>query len=260
MTSRSQAKQITLGAQVASLVLAAGAVGVAGVGLPLGEQREFTPVEVSLPESGPSAAAQDPDDDVPDHRDVDFEGIVERFGMVGNAPSAAQPVTPVTDPKDPGNTQNQVANEDARYLGMVQIGARRSAMLVVDGKQRIVSQGGQTMSASGDPVRVLSVQPDHVVLAVDGERKRVDKGERQTGASTTIERTAESVRRATEAARLSTGEGSEIAANENPRADFDRRRREAIDKALDEGRITQEEAQRMLERMSTSVQRRGRGD
>ncbi len=77
--------------------------------------------------------------------------------------------------------------------------------------------------------------------------------------STTIERTAESERRASENARQSAIESGD-GANENPRADFERRRRDAIDKALDEGRITQEEAQRMLDRMNTSVQRRGGRD
>ena len=277
MTNRSQAKRITLGAQAASLVLAVAAVGVAALGLPVGEQRAFEPVEVSLAAPSAGANAQDTDNDVPDHRVVDFAGIVERFEQIGNAPTGAEPITGAgKGPDDPGPTLD---SDEIRYLGMVQIGSRRSAMLVIDGKQRIVAQGRKTTNSAGSPVSVLRVQPEFVEIRVGDEVResgdseeslRIDKGERTTAAFTSIERTEESVRRANDRARgeaesAATGRGANNRivnedGSENPRVDFERRRRDAIDRALDEGRITQEEAQRMLDRMNNSTPRRGRDD
>lgn len=262
MTNRSQAKRITLGAQVASVLLAGGAVAVAALGLPIGDRPEFTAVEVSQPEPSQPGATQAPDSNVPDTRRVDFTGIVERLGMVGNAPTTEQP--PVSNPGGGEGSPTpgpQPIGDELRYLGMIEIGARRSAMLVIDGKQRIVRQGESASDASGGAVRVQSVQPGFVVLNRDGARQRLEKAERQATGVTTIERTAESARRENERQRASAVESADGEDRENPRADFERRRREAIDRALEEGRITQEEAQRMLDRMNNSTNnRRGRDD
>lgn len=262
MINRTQARRVTIGAQLASLLLVGGAVAVMALGLPLGEPPTFTAVEVSLPEAGGPEPSLTPEDTLPASASVDFVGIVERLKMVGNAPSVdepaqaggpeggASPITPTT----------QDGDEELRYLGMIEIGARRSAMLVIDGKQRIVSQGGSVSDASGGEVRVLSIQPGFVMLNRDGARQRVEKGERQASAVTTIERTAESARRENERRRSETAAPTNVVTSENPRADFERRRREAIDRALEEGRITQEEAQRMLDRMNNAANRRGRDD
>lgn len=268
MISRTQARKLTLGAQVASLVLASCAVGVAAFGLPIGQTPTFTPVEVSLPAQEDPAGDQDPDSGVPDHRAVDFTGIVERFAMVGNAPQPVVEQTPTTtggESPTPGQTGGEAPGE-VRYLGMIEIGARRSAMLVIDGKQRIVSQGAQEKGGEETEVRVMTVHPEFVIADVNGERTRIAKSERQASAVTTIERTVESARRENEARnqavlRAQGREGESPDEAQNPRADFERRRREAIDRALDEGRITPEEAQRMLDRMNNSVNnRRGRDD
>ncbi len=263
MTNRSQAKRITLGAQVASLVLVAAAVGVAALGLPVGDDAGgFTPVEVSLPTLSDGGQGHDPDGNVPNFRRVDFPGIVERFGLVGNAPGVK--ANPGAGEPGPGTLITPAggpSGDETRYLGMIQIGARRSAMLVIDGKQRIVSQGGQATNADGEAIRVLNVQPDYVTLNENGTRTRVEKGVREMSAVTTIERTVEDARRANEAAnRLNPPNTGEPGSGENPRVDFERRRREAIDRALDEGRITQEEAQRMLDRINNAANRRGRDD
>ncbi|MFI4898848.1 MAG: hypothetical protein ACIARR_13620 [Phycisphaerales bacterium JB059] len=269
MISRTQARKVTLGAQVASLVLASGAVGVAAMGLPLGEAAPFTPIQVANPEEAAPAEGESASTGVPDFSQVDFTGIVERFARVRNAPKVeTQPTVTTPGGEDPkgGGGIGESAGDEVRYLGMIQIGARRSAMLVIGGKQRIVGQGAQETGGEGAEVRVLSVHPEFVVAEVNGERTRITKSERQASAVTTIERTPESIRRANEnqnraalAAQGRTGESPDEA--QNPRADFERRRREAIDRALEEGRITQEEAQRMLDRMNSAVNnRRGRDD
>lgn len=268
MISRTQARKVTLGAQLASLVLASGAVGVAAFGLPLGEAEPFTPIEIADPEEVAPAEGEGPSSGVPDYSVVDFTGIVERFAMVRNAPKAEQQTS--VPPKggegsEGGGTTEAAAGGEVRYLGMIQIGARRSAMLVIDGSQKIVGQGAQEKGGEGAEVRVLSVHPEFVVAEVNGERTRITKSERQASAVTTIERTVESARRENEAqnraALAAQGRGGEAPDEQNPRADFERRRREAIDRALEEGRITQEEAQRMLDRMNSAVNnRRGRDD
>ncbi len=259
MISRARVRRVRIGAQgaAAAMALALGVVIV--IGAPSSGAGDREPVAIEPVLAGGAGDAQSPSGPAPDQSRVDFEGIAERLRQMKNAPIPVPVVidTPDSDGEGPVETQ---ASGEIKYLGMITVGLRRSALLNIDGVQRIVAQGG-TLVRSGGELRVFSVQADYVVLSEGRERQRIEKTARGSSSVTRIDPssvapspTVTSTRPGQSAVSAAADRGG----REAPREDFEQRRFEAIQKALSEGRIDQDDANRMLERIQRMREERER--
>lgn len=182
--SRSTAKKLTLAGQAAAALLALGTGAIFAIGLPESAPVETKtpdapPPEVTLPDDGPTIVIS------PDTTKIDFTGITERMGLFGNAPQQTVAVVPEPGPHvdDPGHgsttTGGSIALTDrVKYLGQIQLGSRRAAMLRVDEQQRITSEGGAVRGSDADGrtfVHVEQVEADRVLVSSDGEKAWIER-------------------------------------------------------------------------------------
>lgn len=259
MSGRAKVRRITIGAQAAAAVMTLALVAVIVVGAQVGAKGERETVKIEPVLAGGGEASQTPSGPTLDQSKVDYAGIAERLKQMRNAPIPQPP--PTTDNQNPGTIEppKQADTGEIKYLGMITIGLRRSALLNVDGVQRVVVQGATISRPGGAEVRVYSVQADYVVLSEGRERRRVEKAERGKSMVTKVDPSAVAPSPAPSArpAQATTlNAAGRNGAEATPREDFEKRRYDAIQKALAEGRIDQEDANRMLERIERMRQER----
>jgi len=251
MIGRAKVRRVTVGAQAAAaaMTLALGVVIV--VGAQVGEKGVHEAVKVEPVLAGGAAGDQAPSGPTSDQTRVDFVGIAERLKQMKNAPTPEpkpEELATGPGPDDPGPAAD---TGEIKYLGMITVGVRRSALLSIDGVQRVVSQGATIVRPGGEEVRVFSVQADYVVLSEGRERRRLEKAGRSGAMITRVDPSAVAPAPARPSAVAGDAAGRAVIqpAGAAPREDFEKRRFEAIQKALAEGRIDQEDANRMLERI-----------
>jgi hypothetical protein len=171
--------RITRGAVV---VLAAGAVALGVVGLP--EREVPTP---GIPTAGPGTPGAEPSPAPGAPAESRFDAaeaaaVAARLAVLDNAPKiqrpegiivAEEPLPGVTEPaEDPGAT---AIADRVRYLGMVQSGRNRAALLRVDGRQRIVREG----AVLGPPPENPSL-PELTVERITGAHAMISDGNART--------------------------------------------------------------------------------
>ncbi|MEZ6317277.1 MAG: hypothetical protein R3B49_00795 [Phycisphaerales bacterium] len=272
--SRSTAKKLTLAGQAAAALLALGTGAIFAIGLPESAPVETKtpdapPPEVTLPDAGPTIEIS------PDTTKIDFTGISERMGLFGNAPQQTVAVVPepgphVDDP-DHGSTSagGSIALTDrVKYLGQIQLGSRRAAMLRVDDQQRITSEGGAVRGSDADGrtfVHVEQVEADRVLVSSDGERVWIDREASKGGVPvTTVGADAAPVVQRPQALVKTVLPGGNtprpgrvaISADvpQEAREALDRRL-DAIDKLVEQGRIDADRAQVLRARAYDSLPR-----
>lgn len=254
MMGRPQVKRVTYAAQGGALLVALALTGALVMGAPGAGGVSHRAVEITPVQLGGAEASSATPRAVPDQSKVDFEGIATRLALVKNAPAPVE--APAIDPvaqeiQDPTGVVGTTG--EIKYLGMITVGLSRSALLNIDGVQKVVPQG-RSVTVSGTEITVRSVQGDYVIIADGRAPRRIEKAERSSSAVTMIDTPAPSVDKSARAGQPSADAGRGRApvdtSGVTPREDFEQRRRDAIQRALSEGRISEEEANRMLERLN----------
>ncbi len=250
MINRTQVRRITIGAQGAAALMAVALVVVIVVGAPTSGAPSGERVAIEPTLAGGVDAAPQASGNVPDQSSVDFEGIAMRLDQMKNAPRPDPVVeTPSGGGEDPDQDVAETSGE-VKYLGMIAVGLRRSALLNIDGVQRIVPQGATITLPGGGELQLFSVQADYVVLSEGRERRRVEKSSRGGSSVTLVDPSSVAptpqARPGNSPATIASGQSGR---ESTPREDFEQRRYDAIQKALAEGRIDEEDAQRMLDRI-----------
>jgi hypothetical protein len=200
---RRRARRVATAAQVVAALLLVTGVAAAMV-LPRGESVAVTPV--SLDELRDRARAQVVERDAANEGSSgdtdpafppDFEGIAERYTF---ATDIVPPEPPASETDGTADEPSETAQPDAgsetpiapapsarvRYLGMIQVGSSRVALVAVGDKQSFIAVGRtKTISlgaAEKVTVEVVEISSDEVVLVEDGTRRTVTLTERQTSA------------------------------------------------------------------------------
>jgi hypothetical protein len=192
MISRSKASSIRLASQATAIVLMAGAVLVAAVGLPFsgGSAPEPVSYETLVESAGEQAAAiraaREEGKGTTTSLAADVEAIEYSLQMVSNAPKPPEPDAPEQSTEEPNEPEApaEVAGR-TRFLGTVGIGERLMALLSAGGAQRILGPGQSATLAltpgdQGTPpsVEVIRVTADEVWLKENGAERRVEKAQR----------------------------------------------------------------------------------
>lgn len=171
--TRAGATRTALAARAAVVVLAGTGVLLAMTGLP---DRTVRARGAGVPPGMPGSETAVPGTDLTPvaFAPVDAEGVAARLALLDNAPRIVRPQTP--DPAEPTPDAPVAADEQAvdaladrvRFLGMIQSGDRVSALVRVDGRQRIVSQGATVPPPEGapdlTPVTVRAITADRLVV------------------------------------------------------------------------------------------------
>lgn len=178
--TRANAASTTRITRAAAVVFAAVAVGLGLAGLPDRDRPSTEPAppfDPGAPAEGQNAGAVTPASFTP----VDSEAVAARLSMLGNAPKIARaepPVTP-TDPQpttDPsGETVFSSIEDRVRYMGMVQLGETRAALVRIDGRQQIVRE-----AATVPPPPEHSEYPELTIERINGAQIVVSDGETRT--------------------------------------------------------------------------------
>ncbi len=194
--SRSQAKAWTLGAQVASVGFVLGAVALGIIGLP-GPPIDPAIDPANNPSGNPSGnlpintITQSPNASATGPAGIariDTLGLAERFALLDNAPTIAEPVAaaePDPDP-EPARVDNEIVKR-VRYIGFINEPGSRHAFIRIDGKQRIVGLG--EVAKAGAPefsdLTVERITPNHIVMT-DGDKRAQIMLATRTGQSVTL--------------------------------------------------------------------------
>ena len=114
-------------------------------------------------------------------RNADFDSISGSLLAVSNAyrppeTTDATEVTPIETPRTNGNSDGPV-----RYLGLIDEGERRLALLSLEGRQRVVAEGDEF--APG--LTLLGATPDAATIQDDAGRQRIPLAGR-TGPKTAV--------------------------------------------------------------------------
>lgn len=160
---RSSAARLARASQVALIAAGAAASGVLVVGVPTGDA-PMPPDKATLPLIETPADAAQPAALTP----ADKPGLARRFSQIANTPKAPTPPPP-DQPTQAPVAPTQPAGE-AAYLGLVQAGAKRMALVRRDGRQRFYALGAKLGEAT-----ITAIEDDHITLS-DG--KRIDISER----------------------------------------------------------------------------------
>lgn len=157
--TRSQARTWTLSAQIASAICVLGAVALGIVGLPSPQpgaaieqaRAQAWPAGsgVSVPgtagKGGVSSGTEPGDGGA-----IDSEGLAQRFALLDNAPKVVDNSSPAEtqpDPDSPPAASNDgLIVKRVRYIGFINDPTTRHAFIRIDGKQRIVAEGGVVKS------------------------------------------------------------------------------------------------------------------
>lgn len=192
--TRAGATRTALAARAAVAVLAGAGVLLAMTGLP---DRTVRAAGTSVPPGMPGSEPGVPGADLTPaaFAPVDAEGVAARLALLDNAPRIVRPQTP--EPADPTPDAPVAADEQAvdaltdrvRFLGMIQSGERVSALVRIDGRQRIVSQGATVPPPEGapdlTPVTVRAITADRLVVEDASGRASLDLTARR-GPSVTL--------------------------------------------------------------------------
>lgn len=199
--SRTQAARTARITRVAAAVFGVGAVALALAGLP--ERAEpGMGVGTGVPPGAQTPAGDDRGGDTggdrPDTRwaTIDAGGVAARLSLVSNAPRIATPEEPVSfqEPPEPTGAPEEervVAGitDRVRYMGLIRFGDQRGALVRVDGRQRIVREGGSVGPPPDSPGMATllfeRVTPGTIVVS-DGEAKAPIALEQREGPSLTM--------------------------------------------------------------------------
>lgn len=169
--SRKSARNTTIAAQAAAIVLLISGSVMAFKGLPgLG-------LTETAPPTPPGATDQPDADSPPTGRRyvaaLDPETVDYSLAMIGNHPvpdPEPQPGEDVIDEPPPPDTTPGV-----RYVGSIKVGGRAAAFMSIGGITKLLRPGG----AEYEGVRLLSVDDDRVVVSINGRAEQeIEKTER----------------------------------------------------------------------------------
>lgn len=152
------AKRWVRTAQVAMLVGAVGVIPVLLFGMPDSAPR-------SVPDLKPVEPAPAPADKTPRTVGVDSAGVGARFELVSNTPKPK----PVVDEAPDQAAAPTAAPPAIKYLGAIIEPAARAALLVIDGKQRMLWVGDKSGA-----IELVAVEREHVSIKEHGVERRVD--------------------------------------------------------------------------------------
>lgn len=228
--TRGHARRNKLLAQLAALVLAGGAIGVASLGVPMpgaggGEVASVEQVMAERRAERERLAIAVPVDDTPaPARAVDLAAVAERMSMLNDMPADSSGVVVTQGPG--AEDLNPAADKtELKYLGSIVEPNRRLALISLNGIQRIVPMGGTASFSTPDgakvSLRVVGVTNDEMVIERDGVRERLSKADRVSQAVTLVQNVGPQSTAAPNAAQQPTDE-----------SEIDRWRREAEERRL----------------------------
>lgn len=194
--TKANAASTTRITRVAAVVFAAVAVGLGVAGLPDRDRPSTEPAPAFDPRGPgegnappPTGATQAP------FTRVDSEGVAARLAMLGNAPTIAAAAPPVT-PADPGPTIDPGGEpvyagigDRVRYMGMVQLGETRAALVRIDGRQQIVRENATVAPPpehSDYPALTVERISGVQIVVSDGEGRAPVRIAERTGPSITM--------------------------------------------------------------------------
>lgn len=168
---RTAAVSRTKTARIAALVLAAGGVIIAVIGLPGLSLPAIPTVEIAEPVAQPTATTTGPA-----HSSVNFAAVAERFAMVSNRPVVPVAEVPTVDAGAVTETAPPPPPaEVAKFLGVVDMMKSRMALIAREDKQSFVKVGDKIGEHT-----VREINNDQLVLEAGGERTTISltaKGE-----------------------------------------------------------------------------------
>lgn len=275
---RSKARVIALGGQVLAVAAAVGVGWVLLVGVPASAPTNAydpaaalatEPVIHSTGGQGPVAAPWQ----TPEYA-IDIEGVAARLSLLPGAPTPPAADTPADTATASGEGTTDTGAAPAagiadrvRYLGLIHSGEERLALLSIDGRQRVMGRG-QTLPGVGDadePVTLENVSERAVRLHHGNSPVTIQLAPRTTGyVSTEITPPPPA---ATTAAAAGVDPEAAKAAEERKAKFAERRNR--ITQAREEGRLSEQQADRLLRNLdreeergtvAEQIERRGRPD
>lgn len=168
---RTAAVSRTKAARIAALVLAAGGVLIAIIGLPGLSLPAIPKIEIAEPVAQPAATTTGPA-----HSNVNFAAVAERFAMVNNRPVVPVVEVPTVDANAPTETAPPPPPaEVAKFLGVVNMMKSRMALIAREEKQSFVKVGDKIGEHT-----VREINDDQLILEAGGERTTISltaKGE-----------------------------------------------------------------------------------
>ncbi len=198
--SRSQAKTWTLVAQLASVVFVLGAVALGVVGLPEPSTGATVDPANNAPFNSKPGANQNQSSkgskkgsgsESGSSIAIDTTGLALRFALLDNAPriidnTVIEPEDDSSDPEGEPVNDGTIAKR-VRYIGYIKDPNTKHAFIRIDGKQRIVSQGGTAKAGSDDfdDLTVERITPLHIIMS-DGEKRAQIKLATRSGQSITM--------------------------------------------------------------------------
>ena len=257
--SRSGAKRLSLIGQAGAVVGMLAAAGFAVVGLPWlnpepPAEQTLEPVEFTTPGDAEPDTAPAPN--------VDIEGIAMRLGGIGNAPKIPEPQPEddtTNNENDPGSSGGPVTVPTVtavKYLGRIIEGDRVLALLQIEDQQRIVAAGRATYLPGGVELELEEVEADHIRFYENGLEQTVQRASREGPAISAVSDGSVTPFVPGQAApnnatNNTIGRSTEIVNTDEELSEAEQRRREAIMRAVEEGRITEERAEQLLSRTTT---------
>lgn len=154
------AKRWVRTAQIAMLVGAVGVVPVLLFGMPSAAPISVPQITPTQPQ--PDAGAQAKSVRLPG---VDAAAVAARFELVSNTPKPK----PVEDQSEGGATTPPAPPPALKFLGAIIEPATRAALLVMDGKQRMLWIGDKSGA-----IELVGVERDHITIKEHGIEKRLD--------------------------------------------------------------------------------------
>lgn len=192
--TRANAASTTRITRAAGLVFAVVAVGLSVAGLPDRDPPSTEPAPLFNPAGTPETPGNGAVSPVAFNR-VDSGAVAARLAMLGNAPKIPV-VVPPAGPADPGPTTDPTGQlvfasigDRVRYMGMVQLGDVRAALVRVDGRQQMVRENA-TVAPPADhsdyPALTIERITGAQIIVSDGETRAPVQIAARSGPSITM--------------------------------------------------------------------------
>lgn len=187
--TRERARSVTRFGQIGavalgSLVGVVFATGIPGMGVPT-----FEAPALPEPMKSPDPVGMM---EMPAIMEKRAEAIARNLAQIGNAPKIPVEV-PVVEGDEAVHADTQVpaaqADMTILYLGQLGSGARPMALVSIDSHQQVLAVGDTVRKASGEAVKLVSVNKNEIEVDVKGATRKVELAPRSGPAFTSLQAT-----------------------------------------------------------------------
>lgn len=186
---RGRARTVTIAAQSLALILFAGVLVVAIMGMPTlrAPSAEIPPPPPIREVAGKAST---------DLEYPEFPPLETLIHSLESLPNAPKKNTDSAPPQDvPGTTTQTGPPSEIAFLGGVLAGDRSLAVLKVGEKKYWAPEGGKITLDDARSLRVVRVGITDAVIEVEGQERRLDRAERSGSAVARLAKTEDNVRR-----------------------------------------------------------------